>query len=242
MNIVIVGASSEIASQMARQLAARGDRLVLLGRSAGNLNDQAADLKVRGAALAECMAMDLAAADPVEALNRSRDILGSIDRLVVAYGALGEQSLAMQDPQHARDLLQVNFTSAAGWLLAGLQTVSASGSIAALSSVAGDRGRQSNFVYGAAKGGLSIFLQGMAHHCAKSGPHIVVVKLGFVDTPMTQAFRKGFLWAKPDAVAKRIIRAMDDGTNGTLYVPWFWRGIMAIIRAVPEMIFHKTKL
>jgi decaprenylphospho-beta-D-erythro-pentofuranosid-2-ulose 2-reductase len=115
------------------------------------------------------------------------------------------------------------------------------GTIAVISSVAGDRGRKSNYVYGSAKGGLTIFLQGLRNALSGSGVHVLTIKPGFVDTPMTNDFTKGLLWAKPEKVAKDIKRAIDKKKN-IIYTPWFWRWIMLIIRLIPESVFKKMNL
>jgi hypothetical protein len=115
------------------------------------------------------------------------------------------------------------------------------GVIAVISSVAGDRGRQSNFVYGSAKAAVTAFLSGLGQRMQRSGVKVVVIKPGFVSTPMTAAFKKGALWATPTHVARDIRRAMDKGTP-VLYTPWFWRPIMFIVRSVPETIFRRLSM
>ena len=116
-----------------------------------------------------------------------------------------------------------------------------SGVIAGISSVAGDRGRQSNYVYGTAKAAVSTFAQGLRHRLARTGVSVITIKPGLVDTPMTASFKKGALWASPDAVAARIERAIER-RDDIVYTPWFWRWIMLIIKALPEPIFKKTRL
>jgi NAD(P)-dependent dehydrogenase (short-subunit alcohol dehydrogenase family) len=121
------------------------------------------------------------------------------------------------------------------------------GAIAVIGSVAGDRGRSSNYVYGAAKGGLGLFAQGLAHRLAHEQGQkplgIVLVKPGFVDTPMTSSFPKGGpLWAKPEAVAQDIKAALTRGHSAIIYTPWFWRFILLLIRLVPQPVMHKTRL
>ncbi len=113
--------------------------------------------------------------------------------------------------------------------------------LAVISSVAGDRGRQSNYIYGAAKGGLTVFLQGLRNRLAPKGIHVLTIKPGFVDTPMTKDFKKGFLWVKPEAVARSIVKAVNKKRD-VVYAPWFWRYIMLIIRLIPERIFKKMTL
>ncbi|MCG8081658.1 MAG: SDR family NAD(P)-dependent oxidoreductase, partial [Candidatus Thiodiazotropha taylori] len=115
------------------------------------------------------------------------------------------------------------------------------GSIVVISSVAGDRGRQSNYVYGAAKGAVTIFLQGLRNRLTKSGVNVLTVKPGFVDTPMTADFPKGALWASSEKVAQDINKAID-AQKSVAYVPWFWRYIMLIIKSIPEMVFKKLSL
>jgi len=115
------------------------------------------------------------------------------------------------------------------------------GCIAVISSVAGDRGRQSNYIYGTAKGALTIFLQGLRNRLHKSGVHVLTIKPGFVDTPMTSEFKKGLLGVGPESIAKGSHRAIARKKN-VVYLPWFWRGVMALIKAVPERIFCRLAL
>jgi NAD(P)-dependent dehydrogenase (short-subunit alcohol dehydrogenase family) len=145
--------------------------------------------------------------------------------------------------QHAAEILTTNFTSAALWLLAAAKHVAPKGAIGVFSSVAGDRGRQSNYVYGSAKGGLAVFAQGMAHELADTGPKIIVIKPGFVVTPMTESMtRSGPLWTSAKRVARIVVDAIDRKRGPIVYVPGFWRWIMLIIRLLPVPIFHRTKL
>jgi len=115
------------------------------------------------------------------------------------------------------------------------------GTLAVIGSVAGDRGRQSNYVYGTAKGALAIFLQGLRNRLHPAGVRVLTVKPGFVDTPMTASFKKGPLWAAPEAVAAAIVAAVERGRD-VIYTPWFWWGIMTLIKLVPERVFKKLKL
>jgi short-subunit dehydrogenase len=115
------------------------------------------------------------------------------------------------------------------------------GSIAVISSVAGDRGRSSNYLYGSAKAAVSTFLGGLRQRMAKHGVDVITIKPGFVDTPMTRDFKKGALWAKPEAIAAGIVKAVDKG-RPVVYLPWFWFIIMTIIRSVPEFLFKRLSL
>jgi short-subunit dehydrogenase len=243
--IVILGATSAIAQAYARRRAAAGVRFALAGRREERLNAVAADLVARGAAAAEPVVMDLSAIGEIEsAVEMIHARFGPPQEIVVAYGVLGEQAVLERDLSAARAALDVNFTSAALWLLAFLKRRDAAQPLTAvvIGSVAGDRGRRTNFIYGAAKGGLDIFVQGLAHAYAGTPVRFVMVKPGFVDTPMTAAIIKGGpLWASPDRVAADIERAVRRGAR-VVYTPWFWRPIMAIIRRLPWFVFRRLKI
>jgi short-subunit dehydrogenase len=244
--IVILGALSAIAEAAARLWAAQGARMLLAGRDAAKLAAVAADLRLRGAEV-ETEKLDLAGADAGGAFKAMAARLGGADVVLLAYGTLGDQKVAETDLDAARKLLATNFSSAAGWCLAAAEFLEKqkSGTLIVIGSVAGDRGRASNYVYGAAKGGLAILVQGLAHRLAKSGARAVLVKPGFVDTPMTAHIaRKGLLWAKPERVAAIIVRAAAKGSTSrtVMYAPGFWRWIMFAVRSVPNAIFHRTRL
>jgi short-subunit dehydrogenase len=244
MNVVILGASSGIASEMARIYAARGAHFGLLGLSADRLTELSADLRVRGAGKIETLAIDLSVPASHETIvGKLAAELGGIDIFILAYGILGDQARARNDLQHAAAILATDFTSAALWLLAAAKCMHQRGTIVVFSSVAGDRGRQSNYVYGSAKAGLAVFAQGMAHELAADGPRIIVIKPGFVITAMTEGMsRAGPLWTGARRVARTVVGAIDRKRGPVIYVPWFWRWIMLIIRLVPAPIFHRTKL
>jgi short-subunit dehydrogenase len=245
--VIILGASSAIAEAVARRYAVGGARLGLVARDPARLEAIAADLKVRGAAAVAVRAKDLAAPAPSGVLEALAREMGGADTVLIAYGLLGDQSEAETDLDAARRLLDVNFTSAALWALAARQFLDTScgseGLIVGLGSVAGDRGRKSNFIYGAAKGGLALVLQGLAHRAALAGgPRAMVIKLGFVDTPMTAGIKKGGpLWGTPDQAADAIVKAMAR-PRAIVYAPWFWRWIILVIRCLPEGLFNKANL
>jgi short-subunit dehydrogenase len=242
--IWILGGTSSIAQAYARLAAAGGAKLLLVGRHAERLQANADDLTARGAQAATAV-IDLARTDDRDATLG--DLIarhGFPDEVLVAYGILGEQARALTDLDHARDIIEVNFTSVALWLLAirARHIPDRPLALVVIGSVAGDRGRASNFVYGAAKGGLDRFLEGLQHAHAGTALHVVRVKPGFVDTPMTAAITKGGpLWAKPDRVARDIRRAVDRRAS-VVYTPWFWRGIMSIIRLMPRFLFNRLKI
>jgi decaprenylphospho-beta-D-erythro-pentofuranosid-2-ulose 2-reductase len=243
--ILVLGATSAISQAYARRRAAEGAAFVLAGRREDRLASIAADLKACGAASAEPFVMDLAAIDAIEAAVRDlRAKFGEIDEVVIAYGILGEQAAAEQDLSQARALIDTNFTSAALWLLALIKAKAASTTltIVGIGSVAGDRGRGSNFIYGSSKAAFDRFLEGLQHK-GDDTLRVVRVKPGFVDTPMTAAIENkgGPLWAKPDQIAADIARAVSKGRR-VVYTPWFWWVIMMIIRHLPWFVFRRLKI
>ncbi len=243
-NIWLLGGTSAIAQAYARLAAAGGARLLLVGRNQDNLKANAADLIARGGDAA-VEALNLAGdVDRSAVVGNLADRHGFPDEVLVAYGILGDQERALTDLDHARDIIAVNFTSVCLWLLAirARHNPARPLTLVVISSVAGDRGRGSNFVYGSAKGGLDRFLEGMQHAHAGTSLHVVRVKPGFVDTPMTATIAKGgLLWAKPDQVAHDIARAVDRHA-AVVYTPWFWRPIMLIIRMMPSFVFNRLKI
>ncbi|ASG24902.1 SDR family oxidoreductase [Nitrospirillum viridazoti] len=245
--VVILGATSAVAERYARLHAARGARLVLAGRDSRRLGSIATDLMARGAAGAEVAVMDLAApAAGFDAAwaDMAAKLGGRVDTALLAYGILGDQKAAEADTAEMARQLTTNMTSACAWLTVAANHLErqGQGTLIAIASVAGDRGRQSNYVYGAAKGGLALFAQGMAHRFAGTKVKVLTVKPGFIDTPMTDGLAKGGpLWATPEKVAADIDRAAAKGAT-TLYTPWFWMGIMMIIRNLPGAIFNRMKI
>jgi len=241
--IAVFGATSAIAEAAIRVWAARGDHLTLVGHDLEKLKVIQADLKTRYSADAKIFAADLADtslhADLVGRIYRQ---MGKLDQALVAYGVLGAQSAFEQLSEAIDHLMQVNLTSQASLLLhlSARFEKQRSGTLAAISSVAGDRGRPSNYVYAASKSGLSTFLSGLRARLSPMNVAVVNIKPGFVDTPMTAHFKKGLLWAKPEGIAKKIVKSMDCGCN-VVYVPWFWRWIMLIIKLIPEPIFKKMQ-
>ena len=242
--IVVLGALSDIAEAACRLYAAEGAQLLLAGRDKAKLESVAADLRVRGAAKVDIAAGDLAAMNPEECLARWRSDLGGFDVVLLAYGALGNQRELERDLGAAATLIDTNFRSAALWCLATANILETQrhGTLVVIGSVAGDRGRQSNYLYGATKAGLGILVQGIAHRLAPTGARAVLVKPGFVNTAMTAHIPdKGALWSSPGKVAESIKRSAASG-GPIAYVPGYWRLIMALIRHVPSRVFHRTQL
>ncbi len=244
-SIVILGALSAIAEAAARIWAADGTHLWLAGRDVSRLEAVAADLRLRGATV-EIFAADLGGSGAAGAFQEMADRLGGADIVLLAYGTLGGQKARDSIQDEAQDIIATNFASAAAWCLAAASFFEKQGHgrLIVLGSVAGDRGRASNYIYGAAKGGLGILIQGIAHRLAKSGASAVLVKPGFVDTPMTAHIaKKGLLWAKPETIGKVIVQlARRPTVPPIVYAPAYWRWIMLVIRVTPSAIFHKTKL
>jgi len=242
--ILIIGATSAIAEATARLWAQQGAQLYLLGRNAEQLKAISADLKIRGASETQYALLDANdLASHASILETAATALNGFDIVLIAHGTLGDQRACEKDFNLALQELNTNAISVISLLthLGNRFETQKFGSIAVISSVAGDRGRQSNYVYGTAKGAVSIFLQGLRNRLQPSGVQVLTIKPGFVDTPMTASFKKGPLWASPEAIGLSILKAIDKRRD-VVYTPWFWWGIMAIIKAVPEKIFKKLKL
>jgi short-subunit dehydrogenase len=242
--IVIVGATSGIAEAISRELAARGAHLFLVARSQDRLNAIATDLRVRCGKDISTFCLDLnQISRQDEILAAAESAMNGIDAIVIAHGTLPDQEACETSPQLTLEEFSTNALSTIALLtlVASRFETAGKGYIIVLSSVAGDRGRQSNYVYGAAKGAVSIFLQGLRNRLHEKGVKVITVKPGFVDTPMTARFEKNFLWATPETVGRAIVRAVEKGKE-VVYVPWFWRYIMIIIKAIPEALFKRLKL
>lgn len=242
--ILIIGATSAIAEATARLWAKEGHHLYLIGRNPERLQSMASDLKIRGAESTHIASLDLNDFEKHEAaIDQAIHALDGIDIALIAHGTLGDQKACEKDFSLTLKELNTNAISAISLLthLANRFEAQKHGSLAVISSVAGDRGRQSNYVYGTTKGALTVFLQGLRQRLYKSGVHVLTIKPGFVDTPMTSEFKKGPLWAKPDAIAQRIEFAVRKGRN-VVYAPWFWFAIMGLIRSIPEQLFKRIHL
>jgi decaprenylphospho-beta-D-erythro-pentofuranosid-2-ulose 2-reductase len=231
--VLIFGATSAIAAQVARLYAARGARLYLVGRNPDKLAAVAAPL---GAAVAGRRAADLddtgAAASLVQ---QGIAALGGLDVAIIAQGLLGDQLSTERDYAEAERVIRTNFLSVVALLvpLANHLDDAGRGAIGVLSSVAGERGRPRNFTYGAAKGALNLYLQGLRTRLGPRGVGVHTFKIGPVDTPMTVGHRKTLIFASAEDVAAGIIATVDRG-RGEVYLPWFWRPIMAVVRSLPE--------
>jgi decaprenylphospho-beta-D-erythro-pentofuranosid-2-ulose 2-reductase len=242
--ILIIGATSAIAQATARRFAGKGARFYLLARDAEKLDALSKDLKIRGAQSVDHAVMDVNDfAAHALTLDRATSSLGGIDLALIAHGTLGNQKECEKSTALTLQEFNTNAISVISLLtlLANEFETTGSGTIAVISSVAGDRGRQSNYVYGAAKGTLTVFLQGLRNRLYKRGVQVLTIKPGFVDTPMTAAFKKGPLWAGPDDIAKGIENAIASKST-VVYLPFWWRYLMLIIKAIPESIFQRLSL
>ena len=242
--VLIIGATSAIAEATARILAARGDSLYLVARNQARLSAVAADLTVRGSPRVGSEVLDANDVAGHEAmLARAESFLGGYDTVLIAHGTLSDQKACEASVDLTLREINTNGLSVVALLtrLANRLAQQRAGTIAVISSVAGDRGRSSNYVYGSAKALVTAFLSGLRQRLAKTGVNVVTIKPGFVDTPMTAAFPKGPLWARPEAVAQGIVKAMDRHSN-TVYLPGFWWAIMFIIRSIPERVFLRLSL
>jgi len=237
--ILVIGATSAIAEHCARIWAARGDALYLVARNEERLPTIAADLKVRGSAQVNTYCVDLNDIDSHAALlDAAEAAMGGIDTVLIAHGTLSNQTACEQSVEETLAEIKTNALSAISVLTLTANRFEAkqAGTIAVISSVAGDRGRASNYVYGSAKAMVTAFTSGLRQRLHKSNVAVVTIKPGFVDTPMTAEFKKGLLWAKPDAVAAKIVKAIDT-KKSEVYVPAFWWAVMAVIKSIPNKIF-----
>lgn len=245
--ILVVGATSEIAEALCHRLAASGRELIVAGRNRDALAALAADLSIRYGRQAVSEPFDALGGESPESffercLGRAGGGLGGV---IVCYGYLPQQTAAQRDLEEQRKTIEINFTSVAALLAVAANHFAErrQGFLAAISSVAGDRGRQSNYVYGAAKGALSVYLAGLRNRLHPCGVQVLSIKPGFVATKMTagQLDPRSPLVASPERIAADIERALRRRSS-VLYTPWWWRWIMGVICLIPERLFVRLKL
>jgi decaprenylphospho-beta-D-erythro-pentofuranosid-2-ulose 2-reductase len=242
--VLVLGATSSIAIATMRRLAARNTHFMLVARHSDRVMAVAQDLLTRGAATVDTWVMDLddTAAHP-EMLAIAAERLGKIDLALISHGVLGDQQAAEADFEVAAAILHTNFISTVSLLtwLGNYFQAQQGGALAVVSSVAGDRGRKSNYVYGASKGALNIFLEGMRNRIDRDGVQVLTIKPGFVATPMTAHVAHNALFATPDQVARGILKAVEQRRD-VAYLPWFWAWIMLLVRAIPGSRFKKMNM
>jgi decaprenylphospho-beta-D-erythro-pentofuranosid-2-ulose 2-reductase len=244
-NIFIFGATSAIAQATIRLFAQEEVHLYLIARHEEKLRAVTADLRVRyPSLLLSSFVVDLADVESHAALFAAiQTAAQTIDLAFITYGSNSDQAACQSSYMQAEAALRTNLLSVISLLthLANIMEAKHHGTIAVITSVAGDRGRQSNYVYGTAKGALNVFLQGLRNRLYPQGVHVITIKPGFVDTPMTKDYKKNALWAQPEQVARQIKKGIDKQRN-TIYVPSFWLGVMTAIKLIPEELFKRMRL
>lgn len=244
--VLILGASSAIGACIAQALARTPYHLVLAGRDIEHMQRLAADIDVRFGTRPAVVQFD--ANDTAGHASFADSITQSYERLdgvVIVFGDSDDADRTTVDPAHAEHILRVNFTGAVTVLtpFANYLETRRRGFIVGVTSVAGDRGRQSNYVYGSAKGGLALFLQGLRNRLHASGVRVITVKPGFIDTRMIFGIVQSPLTVGPERVGRAVARAVRRGAGrSVVYVPWFWRWIMLVIRMIPEWLFKRMRL
>jgi len=238
---LIIGASSSIAQAVEELLAGEGDEMFLVARNRERFEAIRDDLSLRHGVTIHVGVLDVREIERhEEVVEEAFGTLGAVDLAIIAHGHLPDQRACESSPDVALDAFSVNALSVIALLTRLSRRLEAQGhgTIVVITSVAGDRGRRSNYVYGSAKGAVSLFLQGLRSRLHPSGIRVLTVKPGLVDTPMTAKFQKGLLWASPPQVAKGLMRALQ-GSKDVVYLPWFWRWIMLVVRMIPEKLFKR---
>lgn len=244
-NIVIFGATSAIAIAVTHLYAKEGHRLYLIARNEEKLNKISKDLQIRYPnVILSTLAIDFCYEDNhSELIKKINDELSVIDKVLIAHGSLPNQKNCELSYESIKIELGTNLLSTISLLTHLSLTLQKQGhgTLAVITSVAGDRGRASNYIYGTAKGALDIFLQGLRNRLHKNGIHVTTIKPGLIDTPMTKGFKKGLLFSEPKKIANKIKSAIDKNKE-IIYVPGYWFWIMLIIRLIPEKIFKRLAL
>ncbi len=242
--ILILGASSAIAQATARLYCNEDTHYYLVGRNKKKLGIVKEDLLTRGAGK-----IDIDVANPAKSefheflISRAVLSLGQIDLALIAHGNLPDQKQCEKSASKTINALVINSLSviSLATIITNLFEERNKGVLVVLSSVAGDRGRASNYIYGAAKSSVSTFLEGLSYRLNGTGISVITIKLGFVDTPMTEEFDKSFLWAQPETIAEGIKKAVEK-RKSVVYLPWFWKWIMLVIKMIPAVVFKRLSL
>lgn len=237
--VVILGARSDIGRALGRAYAARGAAVILAAR--GDVEPERRDLELRSGKAVHAISFDVTDAAPDAFFDSLGEAPGTV---IMVVGLLGDQARAEASDETAALVMNTNYTGPARYLLAAARRMAKvpGGCIIGISSVAGDRGRASNFIYGSAKAGFTALMSGLRNAHAADGLHVMTVKPGFVDTAMTASMKlPSLLTAQPDQVAETIVAAHEKRRD-VIYVLARWRPIMAIIRAIPESVFKRLSL
>lgn len=240
---LILGASSAMARALARAVAEDGASVLLAGRDMADLEAQATDCGLRGAPVAEAVSFDARDPGGFDAIRARAEATEGTLNIAVFVGSMPPQEEIDADPALIDGTVMDSFTGPARLvqMLAPILEERGAGTVVGVGSVAGDRGRIGNYVYGAAKAGFHTYLSGLRNRLTRAGAHVVTVKPGFVDTAMTWGIEGMFLVAPPVKVAQDILKAVKKRRN-VIYTPFFWRWIMLIIRLIPEPIFKKLSV
>ena len=242
MKVAVLGATKGMGRALARQMAQRGDGVALLGRDKEDLERSARDLEVRGGARVGTALCDLERPETfAPALDAAEAVLGGLDTVVVTAGLFATQDRLEADPELARRLLLVDFTNTVAFCEEARRRLLArgGGTLCVFSSVAGERGRKPVVLYGAAKAGLTRYLEGLDHRFRAAGLRTVCVKPGFVRTSMTDGLPAPPFAGEPEGVARRVLRAIDAGTP-VVYAPGAWRWVMLVIRLLPRFVMRRV--
>ena len=240
-NILIIGATSAIAKECAKIWAERGDKLFLVARNEENVKNIAENLINKNNIFTKTFCFDFNHLNEhVRMLDMAEKELENIDLVLIAHGTLLDQKECEANVELAITEIKNNALSTVSLLthLANRFERKKKGTIAVISSVAGERGRASNYVYGSSKALVTTFASGLRQRLNKYNVKVLTIKLGLVDTPMTSKFKKGLLWSTPQNVAKKIVQSIDSGKD-EVYLPGFWYLIFLVIKSIPNSIFKK---
>lgn len=241
-HVLILGATSDIAQALAYRFAREGCGLTLAARRAERLGPAASDLAIRHQVPVQAVEFDAVAFDGHAAFYAALD--PKPDVAICVFGYLGDQARGQRDFAEAKKIIDANYTGAVSILnvIANDFEARGGGTIIGISSVAGDRGRQSNYLYGSAKAGLTAYLSGLRNRLFRAGVRVITVRPGFVRTRMTAGLKlPAPLTADPEQVAGEVFKAYRQGRDN-LYTLWMWRYIMCMIRSLPESVFKRLNL
>lgn len=243
-NILIIGANSAIAKSVARRYAEAQDNLFLVARDLETLAKNKSDLNIRTGCTIETCGLDIYDLCKLETdISKFFHSDGRIDIALIAYGSLPNQDECELNNEKIEKEMYINGISVIkiANIVANLMIAQGHGKLGVITSVAADRGRKSNYIYGAAKAVVDTYLEGFRARLESNGIQVMTIKPGFVDTPMTKDFKKRLLWVSADTVAQKIVNSFEKNKN-IVYIPWFWFFIMLVIKNIPEKVMKKLPL